>query len=80
MCHVLLRYDDGYDYQNVFGPLVKLEADNDRAVKEALTLEDVSIEWDVGLNKKVLAKMTLPQSDSGPTKVSVPKSHRTVKQ
>ena len=70
MCHVLLRYDDGYEYQNVFGPLVKLEADYDRAAKEALTIENVSVEWDVGLNRKVLAKMTLPQNDTGPTKVS----------
>ena len=69
MCHVLLRYDDGYEYQNVFGPLVKLEADYDRAAKEALTIENVSVEWDVGLNRKVLAKMTLPQNDTGPTKV-----------
>ena len=28
--HVLLRYEDGYQYQNIFGPLVKLEADSDK--------------------------------------------------
>jgi len=27
---VLLKYDDAYQYQNVFGPLVKIEADYDR--------------------------------------------------
>ncbi len=42
--HVLLRYEDGYQYQNVYGPLVKLEADNDRMLKEALALEDVEVE------------------------------------
>lgn len=33
---VLLRYEDGYQYQNVFAPLVKLEADEDRLMKESL--------------------------------------------
>ncbi len=41
--HVLLHYEDGYQYQNVYGPLVKLEADNDRMLKEALSLEDVEV-------------------------------------
>jgi regulator of nonsense transcripts 1 len=31
---VALRYDDAYQYQNVFGPLLKLEADYDKAMKE----------------------------------------------
>ncbi len=34
---VLLRYDDGYQYQNIFGPLVKLEADYDKKLKESQT-------------------------------------------
>ena len=29
------RYDDAYAYQNVFGPLVALEAAHDRAMKES---------------------------------------------
>jgi regulator of nonsense transcripts 1 len=32
---VLLRYEDAYHYQNIFGPLVKLEADYDRRTKES---------------------------------------------
>ncbi len=35
--HVLLRYEDGYQYQNIFGPLVKLEADYDKRLKESQT-------------------------------------------
>lgn len=27
-------YDDAYQHQNVFGPLIKLEADYDKAMKE----------------------------------------------
>lgn len=29
------RYEDAYQYQNVFGPLVKMEADYDKKLKEA---------------------------------------------
>ena len=32
---VLLRYEDAYKYQNIFGPLVKLESDYDKKIKEA---------------------------------------------
>ena len=29
------KYEDAYEYQNIFGPLVKLEADEDKKMKEA---------------------------------------------
>lgn len=32
---VLLTYEDAYQYQNIFGPLVKLEADYDKKMKES---------------------------------------------
>lgn len=32
---VLVKYDDAYQYQNIYGPLVKLEADFDEKLKEA---------------------------------------------
>lgn len=35
---VLLRYEDGYHYQNVFGPLVKFEADYDREMKVSMLI------------------------------------------
>ncbi len=31
---VALHYEDGYQYQRIFAPLVKLEADYDRSLKE----------------------------------------------
>lgn len=31
----MLRYEDAYQYQNIFGPLVKLEADYDKKLKES---------------------------------------------
>ena len=33
--HRVYRYEDAYQYQNIFGPLVKLEADYDKKLKES---------------------------------------------
>uniref|UniRef100_H3BXI3 ATP-dependent helicase RENT1 n=1 Tax=Tetraodon nigroviridis TaxID=99883 RepID=H3BXI3_TETNG len=62
--HVLLRYEDAYQYQNIFGPLVKLEADYDKKLKESQTQDDITVRWDLGLNKKRIAYFTLPKTDS----------------
>ena len=59
------RYDDGFHYQNVFGPLVKLEADFDKKLKEAQTHDKIEVRWDVGLNKKTVVYFTIPKTDSG---------------
>jgi len=32
---VLLRYEDGYEYLDVFLPLIKEEADHDKKIKES---------------------------------------------
>ena len=54
----LLRYEDGYHFQNVLAPLVKLEADNDKVQKESIRCEGVAVRWDTGLNKKSQAVFT----------------------
>ena len=59
-----LRYDDGYHYQNVFGPLVKLEADYDKRVKESQTQENIEVRWHIGLNKKTIAYFNLAKNDN----------------
>ncbi|KAF3690737.1 Regulator of nonsense transcripts 1 [Channa argus] len=41
--HVLLRYEDAYQYQNIFGPLVKLEADYDKKLKESQTQDNITV-------------------------------------
>ncbi|XP_038115156.1 regulator of nonsense transcripts 1 homolog [Culex quinquefasciatus] len=60
---VQFRYVDGYQYQNIFGPLVKLEADYDKRLKESQTQENIEIRWDTGLNKKTIAYFTLAKND-----------------
>ena len=61
---VMCRYDDAYVYQNVFGPLIKLEADYDKSLKEAQARENVTVRWDVALNKKRLAHFVFSKDDS----------------
>lgn len=58
---VVLRYEDASQYQSVFKPLVKLEADYDKSMKEAQRRDGINVRWDVGLNKKKLAYFYFPQ-------------------
>lgn len=58
MTPTLLQYEDGYHYQNILAPLVKLEADYDRQIKESLTEESISVRWDQSLSGKNVATFT----------------------
>ncbi|KAH0486109.1 MAG: uncharacterized protein KVP18_001947 [Porospora cf. gigantea A] len=51
---VMLNYQNASHYKSVFGPLVKIESEYDRQVKESQHQDNVSVRWDVGLNKKRL--------------------------
>lgn len=68
---VLQRYDDAYQYQNVFGPLVKIEADYDRKLKESQSQDNLIVRWDLGLNNKHLASFVLPKLELGDVKLAV---------
>ncbi|TAQ90062.1 hypothetical protein B7494_g1619 [Chlorociboria aeruginascens] len=68
---VLMKYDDAYQYQNIFGPLVKIEADYDRKLKEAQSEDGLVIRWDYGLNTKHLASFVLPKIELGDVKLAV---------
>lgn len=62
---IYFRYEDGYQYQNIFGPLVKLEADYDKRLKESQTQDNITVRWEVLLNKKVVAYFNLAKTDGG---------------
>ncbi|KTW29366.1 hypothetical protein T552_01320 [Pneumocystis carinii B80] len=68
---VLLKYEDAYQYQNIFGPLVKIEADYDRKVKESQTQDGIVVRWDIGLNQKYLAYFKIKVLEAGDLKVAV---------
>ncbi|KAK9448441.1 P-loop containing nucleoside triphosphate hydrolase protein [Limtongia smithiae] len=68
---VLLRYEDAYEYQRCFGPLVKIEADYDKKLKESQSQDHLNVHWDIGLNNKHLASFILPKMDMGDVKLAV---------
>ncbi|KAK9455197.1 P-loop containing nucleoside triphosphate hydrolase protein [Dipodascopsis uninucleata] len=68
---VLLRYEDAYQYQRCFGPLVKIEADYDRKLKESQSQDNLVVNWDIGLNNKHLASFRLPSMDTIYVKLAV---------
>ncbi|KAJ0098647.1 hypothetical protein Patl1_20750 [Pistacia atlantica] len=61
---VALKYEDPYQYQNVFAPLIKHEADYDKMMKESQSKDNVTIRWDIGLNKKCIAYFVFPKGDT----------------
>ena len=61
----LCRYQDAYQYQNIFGPLVKLEADYDRKLKESQTQDNIVVHWTIGLNRKHIAMFKFPRQNTG---------------
>jgi regulator of nonsense transcripts 1 len=67
----LLRYEDGYHYQNIMAPLVKLEAEYDRKMKENQKQEDISVRWDKSLGNKRIAIFQFPQRDESELRLVV---------
>ncbi|MCD7448446.1 ATP-dependent helicase NAM7 [Datura stramonium] len=59
-----LKYEDAYQYQNIFAPLIKLEADYDKMMKESQSKDNLTIRWDIGLNKKRVAYFVFPKEDN----------------
>lgn len=68
---ILMRYNDAYQYQRAFGPLVKLESDYDRDLKELQLLEQIEVSWETGANNRVLASFALAAYESQGLKVAV---------
>lgn len=60
----MCRYEDAYAYQNVFGPLVKLEAEYDRQMKESQARRGITVRWDVGLNSRAIARFIFPKDEN----------------
>lgn len=68
---LLLRYQDAYEYQRSYGPLIQLEADYDRHLKESQGLEHISVTWSLGLNNRHLASFALSTFEAHELKVAV---------
>lgn len=69
---VLLRYTDAFQYQRSFGPLVKLEADYDKMLKESQALEHVTVTWGTSLGgTRPTASFPLTQFESSGLRAAV---------
>lgn len=66
---VLLRYEDSQQYRSIFGPLVQLEADYDKRVKESQKQDRVMVRWE----QQSFNSASFPSSSAGHTGV-VPSS------
>ena len=61
---ILLQYEDAYQYEKIFTPLVKIEADYDKKMKESQTRDGLMVTWSIGLNKKRIARFLFPKADN----------------
>ena len=52
---VILRYEDGQHYCSIFMPLIEIEAQYDKKVKESQTQSGITVRWEISLKKKRLA-------------------------
>ena len=68
---ILLHYEDGYNFQNIMAPLVKLEAEYDRRVKENQKQENISVRWDKSLSNKRVAHFQFNQRDESELRLVV---------
>jgi regulator of nonsense transcripts 1 len=66
---VLRRYEDGFHYQNILAPLVKMEADYDKQMKESLTEESVAVRFEKGLSGKYLAYFSFHRNVAEQTRI-----------
>ncbi|KAL0226853.1 hypothetical protein P9112_014177 [Eukaryota sp. TZLM1-RC] len=57
---VALNYEDGKAYDTVFTPLVQLEAENDRKVKESQSTSGITIRWDTSQSRRRQACFQFP--------------------
>lgn len=62
---VQLHYKDVYEFNAVYEPLVQLEADYDRSLKESQCLSNVVVRWDSGINQRRIAWIPLSSSTFG---------------
>ncbi|KAI3653773.1 hypothetical protein MP228_001720 [Amoeboaphelidium protococcarum] len=68
---VQLKYQDAYQFQNVYTPLVLLEAEYDRSVKEQQTQDEVTVRWEQGLNMKWTASFYLANYLEGEVRLTL---------
>jgi regulator of nonsense transcripts 1 len=59
------RYEDAIQFKNIMAPLVTLEAENDRRMKESQKKFGFDVRWEMGIHGKYIAYFMYPKEDSG---------------
>lgn len=52
MTPVQLRYTDGYEYQNIMGPLIYMESEESRRIKQDKVVSQLVVKWEKSLGNK----------------------------
>lgn len=52
MAPVQLRYDDGYEYQNIMAPLIYMESEENRRIKQDKVVSQIIVKWEKSLGNK----------------------------
>ncbi|WFD33033.1 ATP-dependent RNA helicase [Malassezia sp. CBS 17886] len=60
-----MQYHDALQYKRIYTPLVEIEADYDKKLKESQTQDGVDVRWATGTKGQTLAWIQLPQLESG---------------
>ena len=57
-------YEDAYHYQSVFSPLIQLEAEYDKRMKESQSKDNISVHWETTTNHRLLAYFYFTRDDN----------------
>ena len=57
--------------QNIFGPLVKIESDYDKQLKESQVQDEIVVRWEKGLSQKRTAYFQLPKLAQGDIRLAI---------
>lgn len=68
---VALHYKDASQYEELFGSLIHMEAEYERALKESQVRHNVSVFWGMAANKRHVARFCFPADGGEASKVMV---------
>ncbi|WFC98755.1 ATP-dependent RNA helicase [Malassezia yamatoensis] len=64
-------YKDTLEYQRIHKPLVAIEADYDRKLRESQVQDGVVVRWDTSRPRRLIAWLDIPQLESGELRMAV---------
>lgn len=64
-------YQDAYEYQRIFSPLITIEAEYDRKIRESQVQHGVVVRWESTTRLRPIAWLEMPQLESGELRMAV---------